>query len=158
QDRAKEVKLIFKAPSLGIIKAPHFSLAVKQYLLERYGESTVQSGGLRVITTLDWELQQIAEEVVVQGAKRNEELYNGKNAALIAQDPQTGEVLAMVGSRDYFDEEIDGNFNVATQGLRQPGSALKPFVYLVAFKKGFYPESVFLMSQLSLFRVTQTAQ
>ncbi len=141
RDEAKETELAFAPASLGAIKAPHFSLAVKQYLVNRYGEETVLSGGLRVITTLDWELQQIAEEIILKGAKRNEELYSGKNAALVAQDATTGNILAMVGSRDYFDDEIDGNFNVATQGLRQPGSALKPFVYLTAFKKGFYPES-----------------
>lgn len=132
----------FAPPSLGSIKAPHFSIAVRNYLVNRYGEETATKGGLRVITTLDWELQQIAEEVVKKGAERNEELYGGKNAALLAQDPKTGQILAMVGSRDYFDKSVDGNFNVATQGLRQPGSALKPFAYLTAFKKGFHPKSV----------------
>ncbi|HDY73228.1 MAG TPA: hypothetical protein ENH86_01495 [Candidatus Jorgensenbacteria bacterium] len=133
--------LLFKSPSLGSIKAPHFSIAVRQYLIKKYGEEVVRSGGLQVITSLDWELQQAAEEVIAKGVVRNEELYGGTNAALIAQDASTGEILAMVGSRNYFDTEIDGNFNVATQGLRQPGSALKPFVYLVAFEKGFQPQS-----------------
>lgn len=142
RDDAKGVDIKFAPPSLGTIKAPHFSLATKSYLLERYGEEMVSNGGLRVVTTLDWELQEIAEEVIAEGAKRNEELYEGKNASLVVQDPKTGQILAMVGSRDYFDEEIEGNFNVATQGLRQPGSALKPFVYLTAFEKGFPPGTV----------------
>lgn len=124
------------------IKAPHFVIYVQEYLVEKYGEELVQTGGLKVITTLDWEMQQIAERAVAEGAHRNEDLYQGKNAALIAQDPKTGQVLAMVGSRNYFDPEIDGNFNVATQGLRQPGSALKPFVYLEAMKKGYAPQTV----------------
>lgn len=146
KEEAKKINTIekFAPPSLGIIKAPHFSLEVRNYLIKKYGEETALNGGLKVITTLDWEIQQIAEEVVYKNALRNEELYGGRNAALIAQDPKTGQILAMVGSRNYFDKEIDGNFNVATQGLRQPGSALKPFVYLTAFSKGFHPKSVMM--------------
>ncbi|MEK9194367.1 MAG: transglycosylase domain-containing protein [Patescibacteria group bacterium] len=135
-------KIDFAPPSLGTIKAPHFSLAVKDYLVNQYGEDVVLNGGLKIITTLNWEMQQIAEEAVKEGALRNEELYNGKNAALVAEDPKTGQVLSLVGSRDYFDIEREGNFNVATQGLRQPGSALKPFAYLTAFEKGYSPKTV----------------
>ncbi|MEK7180836.1 MAG: PBP1A family penicillin-binding protein [Patescibacteria group bacterium] len=124
------------------IKAPHFVISIQDYLVQKYGEDSVRLGGLKVITTLDWELQQAAEKAVLEGAKRNEELYTGKNAALIAQDPKTGQILAMVGSRDYFDTKNEGNFNVATQGLRQPGSALKPFVYLAAFEKGYTPDTI----------------
>lgn len=141
-EEAKKVKPKFAPPSLGSIKAPHFSLAVKDELVARYGEDVVSNGGLKVITTLDWEMQQIAERVVYEGALRNERLYNGKNAALVAQDPKTGQILALVGSRDYFDVENEGNFNVAIQGLRQPGSALKPFAYLTAFEKGYSPKTV----------------
>jgi len=141
-EKVKKQKIVFLPPSIGSIKAPHFSFAVKDYLINRYGEDVVLNGGLKVITTLDWDLQQKAEEVVLEGAKRNEELYVGKNAALVAQDPKTGQILALVGSRDYFDIKNEGNFNVATQGLRQPGSALKPFVYLTAFKKGYSPKTV----------------
>jgi 1A family penicillin-binding protein len=142
KEEVKATEVVFAPPSLGTIKAPHFSLAVKEYLVSRYGEEEAVNGGFKVITTLDWEMQQAAEEAVLNGAERNEELYNGKNAALVAQDPRTGQVLAMVGSRDYFDIENEGNFNVAVQGLRQPGSALKPFAYLTAFGKGFHPKSV----------------
>ncbi len=124
------------------IKAPHFIISIQDYLVQKYGEESVRSGGLKVITTLDWELQQLAEKAVEEGAKRNESLYKGKNAALVAADPKTGQILAMVGSRDYFDNAYDGSFNVATQGLRQPGSALKPFAYLAAFQKGYTPETV----------------
>ena len=123
--------------------APHFVLETKEYLDKKYGEEFVRRSGLKVVTTLDVELQQIAEEVVSAGAERNERLYNGSNAALVAQDPRTGQILAIVGSRNYFDEEIDGQFNVATQWLRKPGSALKTFAYLTALKTG-YPEQTLL--------------
>lgn len=124
------------------IKAPHFVLAVQDYLVDKYGEDVVRKGGLKVITTLDWNLQQTAEKIVKEGAESNERLYGGKNAALVAEDSKTGQIVALVGSRDYFDVKNEGNFNVATQGLRQPGSALKPFVYLDAFTKGYSPETV----------------
>ncbi len=139
---AKKEKIVFTPQQTQGIKAPHFVITVQDYLVQKYGEDLVRSGGLKVITTLDWKLQEIAERVVLEGAKRNEELYGGKNAALVTQDPKTGQILALVGSRDYFDTENEGNFNVATQGLRQPGSALKPFVYLAAFEKGYTPSTV----------------
>ncbi|OGG37321.1 hypothetical protein A2110_02260 [Candidatus Jorgensenbacteria bacterium GWA1_54_12] len=142
-EAAKAQEIQFEdEPSLGSIQAPHFSLAVKQFLIDRYGENMALRGGLKVVTTLDMELQEIAERVVAEGAARNEELYGGKNAALVAQDPASGEILALVGSRSYFDETVDGKFNAVTQGYRQPGSALKPFAYLTAFEKGFHPQSI----------------
>ncbi len=142
KNQAKTAKLIFASPSLGNIKAPHFVMEVKECLINRYGEEIVQKGGLKVITTLDYEMQKLAETAVTEGAQRNENLYQGKNAALVAQDAKTGQILALVGSRDYSDIENEGNFNVATQGLRQPGSALKPFVYLTAFEKGYTPDTI----------------
>lgn len=141
-ERVKNYEYKFEPQNIGSIKAPHFVMMVKDYLVEKYGENFLESGGLKIITTLDWKLQQIAESVVKEGAERNENLYKGKNAALVAQTPKTGEVLALVGSRDYFDIENDGNFNVAAQGLRQPGSAFKPFAYLTAFKKGYTPQTI----------------
>ncbi|MBI4137732.1 MAG: penicillin-binding protein [Candidatus Sungbacteria bacterium] len=127
-------------PNRGIL-APHFVLFVRELLSEKYGEEFVEQGGLRVITSLDWRLQQEAEAVVREGAERNEELVAAKNAALVALDPRSGQILAMVGSRDYFNLENDGNVNVATRP-RQPGSAFKPFVYATAFKKGLTPATV----------------
>ncbi len=134
-------------PSLGDIRAPHFSLLVKQLLIDRFGEDVALRGGLKVITTLNWNLQQAAEQAVAAGAARNEELYGGNDAALVAQDPQNGQILALVGSRDYFDPGIDGKFDMPIQGLRQPGSALKPFVYLTAFEKGYNPKSLVFDTQ-----------
>lgn len=139
---AQKAKLVFASQNIGIIKAPHFVMIIKDYLGQKYGEDMVEKGGLKIITTLDWNLQQIAETAVENGASRNTELYQGKNAALVAQDPKTGQILAMVGSKDYFDESIDGNFNVVVQGLRQPGSSFKPFAYITAFEKGYSPDTV----------------
>ena len=141
KQKAQQIKFKF-APQVTGIKAPHFVMAVQDYLNDQYGEEFTRSAGLKVITALDWDLQQLAEKVVAEGAERNKELYEGKNAALIAQDADTGQILAMVGSKNYFDVENDGNFNVATQGLRHPGSAIKPLAYLTAFKKGFGPNTV----------------
>ncbi|MDO8557121.1 MAG: PBP1A family penicillin-binding protein [Candidatus Jorgensenbacteria bacterium] len=141
-DGALKEKVVFIPQSIGSIQAPHFSFLVKDYLINQYGEYMVMNGGLRVMTTLDANLEKIAEKAVEDGAKRNEELYSGTNAALVAQDPKTGQILAYVGSRDYFNDAVQGKFNLPVQGLRQPGSALKPFVYLTAFQKGYTPQSV----------------
>ena len=149
---AEQQELTFERPD-STIKAPHFSIAVKDYLNATYGEDYVRRAGLKVVTTLDWDLQQAAEKAVADGAKRNEELYKGTNAALVAQDVKTGQILAMVGSRGYFDTEYEGNFNVATQGLRQPGSAMKPFAYLTAFEKG-YPADTILFDLKTEFDTT----
>lgn len=140
--KAKQETLVFQPQSIGSIKAPHFSLMVKEYLIRKYGENMVENGGLRVITTLDWKQQEAAERAIKKGVEQNSRLYNGKNASLVAQDPKTGHITALVGSADYFNKEIDGNFNVATQGLRQPGSTFKPFAYVTAFKKGYVAESI----------------
>ncbi|HEY4511542.1 MAG TPA: PBP1A family penicillin-binding protein [Candidatus Paceibacterota bacterium] len=123
------------------IRAPHFVFYVRDYLMEKYGESMVEEGGLKVTTTLDYALQQKAEEIVKKDALRNAVENHATNAALTAIDPKTGQVLVMVGSRDYFDKSIEGNFNVAT-AFRQPGSSFKPFVYATAFNKGYTQDTV----------------
>lgn len=140
-EEALDAEVEFKPrPKFGIL-APHFVFFVREYLVERYGEEAVEEGGLEVITSLDWELQERAEEIVKRHALQNEESYNASNAGLVAIDPKTGQILAMVGSRDYFDEEIPGAFNIVTTH-RQPGSAFKPIVYATAFNKGYTPETV----------------
>lgn len=138
--RAKEEELKF-LPATKNIRAPHFVMYVRDYLVQKYGEDEVEQGGLIVTTTLDWKLQEEAEKIVNTYADRNEQLIKAHNMALVAVDPKSGAILTMVGSRDYFDIENDGNYNVAT-ALRQPGSAFKPFVYATAFKKGFTPDTV----------------
>jgi membrane peptidoglycan carboxypeptidase len=147
--------IVFQPQSEGAIKAPNFVNAVENYLIGKYGEDMVDNGGLKVITTLNWTLQQQAETAVTAGVARNTKLYQAYNGALVAEDPTTGQILAMVGSANYFATsslplgctpsvncKFDPQFNVATQGLRQPGSSLKPFVYLTAFQEGYSPDSI----------------
>ena len=135
-----EVVAFAEQATLGI-KAPHFVFFIKDYLEQKYGSEAIEKGGLKVITTLDYELQAKGEEIVKEGALRNEKDWNGENAGLVAIDPRTGQILTMVGSRDYFDKAIDGNYNIAT-AQRQPGSSFKPFIYATAFNKGFTEDTV----------------
>lgn len=140
-EAAKNELVVFKPSSDNSGKALHFVEYIRQYLEEKYGTDTVQNQGLKVITTLDWDLQQVAEKTIKENALKNQKDYNGSNSALVAIDPKTGQILSMVGSRDYFDRTIDGAFNVTTAG-RQPGSAFKSLVYARAFEKGYLPETV----------------
>ncbi len=123
------------------IKAPHFVMYIKEYLEEKYGAEELVRRGFNIVTTLDFELQKKGEEIVKQYALENEKKFNAENASLVAIDPKTGQILTMIGSRDYFDKDIEGNFNVAT-AHRQPGSSFKPFVYASLFNKGYLPETV----------------
>lgn len=139
---AKQVKVSFAAPTFHGLNAPHFVFFIKDYLEEKYGGSDqVETMGLKVYTTLDYDMQQKMEEVVKTYAAENEKNYNASNAAMVAVDPKTGQILAMVGSRDYYDTTHDGNFNVAL-AHRQPGSSFKPFVYATAFNLGYTPDTV----------------
>lgn len=140
-DEAKEVDILARVlPRSEGIEAPHFSLHVKELLAEEYGEREVETGGLNVITTLDWEKQLAAEEAVANGLENIQE-NGGSNAALISLDPKTGQILAMVGSADYFDDEISGQVNV-TLRPRQPGSSFKPVVYASGFNQGFTADTI----------------
>ena len=120
----------------GSLQAPHFVMYILDLLKERYGEETVDSGGLRVTTSLDLNLQDEYQKIVREEIEKASSL-NVSNAGLVAIEPGTRQILAMVGSVDYFSKDIDGQFNVATQGLRQPGSALKPFTYLTGLMQGY---------------------
>lgn len=149
------------------IIAPHFALEVQKQLQEMFPPELVLGGGLRVYTTLDLEMQRQAECVArAQVARLSGELGSGlpadeaaacealaylpplpaadqgvdhqvNNTAVVMLDPRTAEIKAMVGSLNYWDESIDGSFNVAVDGLRQPGSAFKPFTYLTALSQGY---------------------
>lgn len=141
-DSAKNEQVAFSRQRDNSILAPHFVFYIEQQLEERFG-SDVATQGLTVITTLDAELQREAEDIVYEYAVANEARFNASNASLVALDPKTGQILSMVGSRDYFDENIDGNFNVAV-ARRQPGSAFKPFVYAAAIEKGFTTQTAVL--------------
>ncbi len=135
------------------ILAPYFTLWVKQQIEEKYSEEFLRKEGLKIYTTLDWGMQQLAEEAVAEGIERNKS-YNAYNAGLVAISPKTGEVMAMtVGTGDYYADPypencvpgsnclFDPKFNVvvgtSNNPGRQPGSAFKPFVYATAFKKGY---------------------
>lgn len=139
--QAKVEKVQFKDEQEAGIKAPHFVFYIRDYLEQKYGPDVVENGGLKVITTLDYDLQQKAEDVIRTNALSNTKNFNATNAGLVAIDPKTGQILAMVGSRGYFDPAIDGKVNV-TLALRQPGSSFKPFVYATALEKGYTPETV----------------
>ncbi len=126
----------------GPIEAPHFVFYVQKLLADQFGERAIDEGGLKVITTLDFDKQQIAQKVIKELGDKNAKDANANNAALVSIDPKTKQVLALVGSRDYNNDEIRGKYDVATLGTRQPGSSFKPFVYAAAFERGFTPETV----------------
>ncbi len=135
---AEKIEFALKKQS---ITAPHFVMYVKELLSEKLGDELVESGGLKVVTTLDLGKQEIAEQAVTNGVENKGAQYNFYNASLVSLDPRTGQILAMVGSKDYFDIEHDGNVNVALS-LRQPGSSIKPLVYTAVFQKGYTPDTV----------------
>lgn len=134
-DKAMQEKLVF-APQRTDIKAPHFVMYIKQLLAQNYGENIVDEGGLEVVTSLDLGLQEKVEEIVRSEIEKIKGLRISNGAALVI-NPKTGEILAMAGSKDYFNRQIDGNFNVTT-ALRQPGSSIKPVNYSYALESGRY--------------------
>jgi penicillin-binding protein 1C len=134
-------KVQFKTESEGGVLAPHFVFYVLQYLEQKYGVDAVDNGGLKVITSLDYDLQQHAQAVVTADAPGLLTNFNASNTGVVAIDPKSGQILAMVGSEDYFNNAIDGQVNVTTSS-RQPGSSFKPFIYATAFEKGYTPDTV----------------
>jgi 1A family penicillin-binding protein len=140
RDAAKSQEITFKGPETNIT-APHFVMYIKGILADKYGEKMVEQEGLKIYTTLDLFKQKIAEETIAERTENYPEKYGANNAALVAIDPKTGQILAMVGSRDYFNDEIDGQVNV-TDRPRQPGSSMKPIVYAALFEKGYTPDTI----------------
>jgi penicillin-binding protein 1C len=138
--QAEAVDLIARVqPRQEPIRAPHFVFFVLEELKKTSDENTLRTAGLRIRTSLDLRVQAAAEQAVTEGARRNA-ARRASNASLVALNPKTGAVLAMVGSKDYFDVAIDGNVNT-TLRERQPGSAFKPFTYATAFSQGYEPET-----------------
>ncbi len=131
---AKATKLVF-SKHVDKIEAPHFVFYVKGLLEEKYGIKQVEQGGLQVITSLDLDLQNFAQQTVASEVAKLE-TSNVSNGATVVTDPKTGEILAMVGSKDYFNTEDDGNVNV-TLAKRQPGSSIKPINYATGLIKGY---------------------
>jgi len=138
---AKDETAEFQPQAISGIRAPHFVFYVREKLEQEYGKRTLEESGWRIITTIDMDLQEKAEEIVKRYGLQNEVDFHAENAALVSMDPKTGDILTMVGSRDYFDDQIDGNFNIAL-AERQPGSAFKPFVYAQAFREGYTPDTI----------------
>lgn len=129
----------FARPRIGI-RAPHFVMYIKELLERRYGPRLVERGGLRIKTSLDLSIQERVEEIVNSTISKLTYLRVGNGAAVVT-NPKTGEILAMVGSRDYFDSSREGNVNV-TVALRQPGSSIKVVTYAAAMEKGFTAASI----------------
>lgn len=163
EEKNKEVIFIEK-PLL--LKAPYFTLWVKQQLENQFSEELLRNKGLKVITSLDWEMQKIAEKTVKEGVEKNV-IYNAYNAGMVAISPKTGEVLAMtVGKGDYnaepfpkgcnpgvdcfFDPKFNVVIGVKVNPGRQPGSTFKPFVYATAFEKG-YTDQTIVVDELTNF-------
>jgi len=124
------------------ILAPHFVLYVKDLLVKKYGSKTVEQGGLTVTTSLDLDLQNYTQDTVATEVAKLRNYHVGNGAALIS-NPGTGEILAMIGSKNYFDTETDGNVNV-TLAHRQPGSSIKPINYAVGLIKGYTAATPFV--------------
>lgn len=145
EQAASQLVTVQFAKQSSLIKAPHFVFYIKEKLEEMYGAELVEKGGLRVTTTLDLPFQDKAQEIVAQEIE-NVKKYNITNGAAMVMDPQNGEILAMVGSKDYFAPDYDGQFNVVVDGLRQPGSSIKPVTYLMALRSGRTPGSMIVDS------------
>lgn len=133
-------KFTFAEAKTEAINAPHFVMYVRQQLVEMFGENLVNNGNLTVKTTLDAEINADAEKIVAEEFKKFEG-YDVNNAAVVVIDVETGGILSMIGSRNYFETENDGNYNAAV-ALRQPGSSLKPIAYATAFEKGYTPATL----------------
>lgn len=137
---AKNEEVAFGTSAQNAIIAPHFVFYILDQLQNTYGENALTSG-LKVTTTLDADLETKAESIISTYAPQNEKNFYASNAALVAVDPATGQILAMVGSRDFFDTKIDGQYNAAL-ALRQPGSTMKPFVYSLALERGYTRDTI----------------
>ena len=141
KENAKKEHLSFKKVS-NRISAPHFVLYVKDLLVKKYGEDLVEQGGLKVITSLDLALQNFAQDAVASEVDKLTS-YDVTNGASLITNPATGEILAMIGSKDYFDTKSEGNVNVVLS-LRQPGSAIKPINYALGLMNKYTAATAFI--------------
>lgn len=149
KDSLTELENLQFASQSGTLKAPHFVMYIKKLLEDKYGEKAVELGGLRVSTSLDLDFQEKVQEIVSSEIAKVEKVHI-TNGASVVIDPSTGEILAMVGSKNYDDPNYDGKFNVVTSKNRQPGSSIKPVTYVTGLKKG-YTASTLLMDTLTKF-------
>ncbi|OGV93797.1 hypothetical protein A3B57_03395 [Microgenomates group bacterium RIFCSPLOWO2_01_FULL_47_10] len=141
-DQAFQMELAYARPTTDI-KAPHFVFYIKSLLEDKFGLQTVERGGLRVITTLDLPLQE-ASQASLSAQIDYFAKYKASNGAALVTKPDTGEILAMIGSRDFFNDEVDGKVNITTR-LRQPGSSIKPLNYVTGLQiKTITPATILL--------------
>lgn len=146
-ESAEKFKLKFITPKTEI-KAPHFVMYVRDLLIEQFGETIINHGGLKVTTTLDLSLQELSQNAINHELERLKNLNVTNGAALITV-PNTGEILAMVGSKNYFDYQNDGQVNLTTSP-RQPGSAVKPINYALALEKGITPNYLLIDQPIAI--------
>ena len=147
-DRAASEDLQFQPAAIDI-RAPHFVMYVREYLAEKYGEAVAAQGGLKVTTTLDLDVQESTQKIVKDNIDKLKG-YRVSNGAALVTKPKTGEILAMVGSRDFFDTSIDGNVNV-TVAARQPGSSIKPVNYATALERRLITPATIIMDVATTF-------
>ena len=140
-DQAAAEKLVYLTKNVPI-NAPHFALTVRDQLVQKYGEDVVNLGGLNVTTTLDLDFQKTFEASLSAQMKKIQRLKISNGAAMVTK-PGTGEIIALIGSKDYFDDEIDGQVNITTS-QRQPGSSIKPVNYAVGLLRGWTAGTMFL--------------
>jgi 1A family penicillin-binding protein len=141
KEAARVENVVFNTNITNSIKAPHFVFYILDYLQRNYGEDVLERGGYTIKTTINYELQKKVEDITKEESFKNMKSYNASNAAVVILDSKTGQILSMVGSRDYFDKDIDGAFNVTT-ARRQPGSSFKTIIYAAALEKGFTPQTI----------------
>lgn len=138
---AKEIEEYNFPPPDVTVRHPHWVQFVREQLEAQFGAQTIYREGFTVYTSLDLQLQEQAQRIVTQQVAALID-KNARNGALVAIRPSTGEILAMVGSADFYNADIDGQVNMATTQTRQPGSSIKPFTYLAAFEKGWTPSTL----------------
>ena len=139
--KAKNDKVHFQEESRFVIQAPHFVFFVKKQLEKEYGQRLSSLEGEKIRTTIDLQLQKTIEDILNEASIKFKEKHNGENLAAVVLATKTGEILSMVGSQGFFNDDIDGGVNIITS-LRQPGSTFKPIVYAKAFEKGLRPETI----------------
>lgn len=143
EDAKKQVPNLKFNSTPQAIRAPHFVMYVREQLKKMFDEDVVERGNLTVTTTLNYDIQKESEKIVKDEIDKLRGLNVG-NGAVVVMDPKTGAIVAMVGSKDYFDIDNDGNFNAAISPNRQPGSALKPVMYATALEKGYTPSTLIM--------------
>ena len=154
RETAQNYQLELQSPKIEI-QAPHFVMYVRDLLVDQFGETVVSHGGLKVTTTLDLAVQQTAEKIISTELAKLTRL-NVTNGAALVTEPQTGQILAMVGSENYFNTKKDGQVNLTT-AKRQPGSSIKPVNYALAFEKGFKATSTLNDAPISIHLPGQNA-